>query len=112
MRIESKQAIKFPAIDGKPVDIAKGTNEVTDKLRDVPYYKTLLKAGVILEISDMPLDEGTAPANLKRFTVAAAVPIIQAEDDINLLTAWKDSDDRKGIQEEIEQRIMELSAEE
>lgn len=46
---------------------------------------------------------------LKGLKVDEALPLIAAENDINVLTAWADSDDRKAIESAIDVRLTEIA---
>jgi translation initiation factor 2 gamma subunit (eIF-2gamma) len=48
-------------------------------------------------------------SNLSALTIAESEPVIAAETDIDLLSQWRDADDRKGIKELIRDRLRDLS---
>lgn len=48
------------------------------------------------------------PPNLRDHTLEQAKPLIEVEDDVDVLRAWSERDDRKGLQRLVAERLEQL----
>jgi hypothetical protein len=103
-----------------------GENQISDatyeRLQDHPDFADLVSRGAVtVEGEPAPMPEPAVIevvdatksdpqlSNLSALTIAESEPVIAAETDIDLLSQWRDADDRKGIKELIRDRLRDLS---
>jgi hypothetical protein len=109
----------LPAVGkgSQPVLLRPGANKVSpgywDSVRNHAGVKAMLRTKRIeLDVSPVKLREHSHAPDRERglidLTVEKAEPWIDACEDLNLLTTWRNADRRKAIHKRIDDRISEL----
>lgn len=110
---EGKEAIALPEIRLTP-----GVNSIPkaqwDGLQKHPPFAMALRyyqdQPGVLTVRQPPAGQNPdADLSIKSFTIPDAVQLIQDTNDVKLLQAWQDEDDRKGVQRAIAEQLEKLT---